>query len=50
MLDKLRNENHHYYSSPNIIRVVKSLKMRWAGRALGVRMRAIRNVHKLIRF
>jgi hypothetical protein len=29
---KLRNEVfHNFYSSPNIIRVIKSRKMRWAG-------------------
>jgi hypothetical protein len=29
---KLRNEEHHnLYSLPNIIRMIKSRKMRWAG-------------------
>jgi hypothetical protein len=30
---KLRNENIHYlYSSPSIIRIIKSRRMRWMGR------------------
>jgi hypothetical protein len=29
---KLRNEElHNFYSSPNIIRMIKSRRMRWAG-------------------
>jgi hypothetical protein len=28
---KLRNELHSLYSSPNIVRVIKSRRMRWAG-------------------
>jgi len=29
---KLHNEEHNYlYSSPNIVRVIKSRRMRWAG-------------------
>jgi hypothetical protein len=28
---KLHNELHNLYSSPNIARVIKSMKMRWAG-------------------
>jgi hypothetical protein len=29
---KLRNEKlHNLYSSPNIIRIIKSMRMRWAG-------------------
>jgi hypothetical protein len=29
---KLHNEEHHnFYSSPNIIRMMKSRRMRWAG-------------------
>jgi len=28
---KLHNELHNLYSSPNIIRVIESMSMRWAG-------------------
>jgi len=28
----LHNEFHNLYSSPNIIRVIKSSRIRWAGR------------------
>jgi hypothetical protein len=30
-LQSLRNELHSLYSSPNIVRVIKSRRMRWAG-------------------
>jgi hypothetical protein len=28
---KLHNEDHNLYSSPSIIRIIKSRRMRWAG-------------------
>jgi hypothetical protein len=28
---KLRNEDYNFYSSPSIIRAVKSRRMRWTG-------------------
>jgi hypothetical protein len=34
---KLHNEElHHLYSSPNIIRMIKSRRMRWAGHVAGM--------------
>jgi hypothetical protein len=43
---KLHNEELHIlYSSPNIIRQIKSRKMRWAGHV--ARMREERNVYKV---
>jgi hypothetical protein len=42
---KLHNEELHFlYSSPNIIRQIKSRRMRWAGHM--ARMREERNVYK----
>jgi hypothetical protein len=44
---KLHNEElHNLYSSPNIIRVLKSRRMRWAGRV--ARMGEKRNVYRLL--
>jgi hypothetical protein len=41
---KLHNEELHYlYSSPGIIRVIKSRRMRWAGHV--TRMKEKRNVY-----
>jgi hypothetical protein len=44
---KLHNEElHNLYSSPSIIRIMKSRRMRWAGRV--ARMREKRNVYRLL--
>jgi hypothetical protein len=44
---KLHNEEHHnLYSSPNIIRMVKSRKMRWVGHVACIRK--MRNAHKIL--
>jgi hypothetical protein len=44
---KLHNEElHNLYSSPNIIRIIKSRRMRWAGDV--ARMGEKRNVHRLL--
>jgi hypothetical protein len=44
---KLHNEElHNLYSSPNIIRMIKSRKMRWAGHV--ARMGAKRNPYSLL--
>jgi hypothetical protein len=44
---KLRNEKlHNLYSSPNIIRMNKSNRMRWAGYV--ARMGEKRNAHKIL--
>jgi hypothetical protein len=44
---KLHNEDlHNLYSSPNIIRILKSRRMRWAGHV--ARMGEKRNVHRLL--
>jgi hypothetical protein len=44
---KLHNEEHHnLYSSPDIIRQVKSRRMRWAGYV--ARMRKERKVYKVL--
>jgi hypothetical protein len=42
---KLHNEFHSLYSSPNIVRVIKSRKMRWAGHA--ARMGEGRGVYRV---
>jgi hypothetical protein len=43
---KLRNEEQHdLYSSPSIIRIIKSRRMRWAGHV--ARMGVKRNVYRL---
>jgi hypothetical protein len=40
---KLHNEElHNLYSSPSIIRVIKSRRMRWAGHAARMERRIIR--------
>jgi hypothetical protein len=44
---KLRNEElHNLYSSPSIIRTIKSRRMRWAGHV--ARMGEKRNVYRLL--
>jgi hypothetical protein len=44
---KLHNkELHNLYSSPNIIRMVKSTRMRWAGHV--ARMGETRNVDRIL--
>jgi hypothetical protein len=44
-MEKLHNEElHNSYSSPSIIRVIKSRRMRWAGHA--ARMGAMRNAYR----
>jgi hypothetical protein len=46
-LRKLHNEElHNLYSSPSIIRIIKSRRMRWAGHV--ARMREKRNVYRLL--
>jgi len=42
---RLHNEEfHNIYASPNIIRVIESRRMRWAGHVVG--MGEMRNVYK----
>jgi hypothetical protein len=44
---KLHNEElHNLYSSPNIIRMTKSRRMRWAGHV--AQMRAQRNAYRIL--
>jgi hypothetical protein len=44
---KLHNEElHNLYSSPSIIRVIKSRRMRWAGHAAGMGER--RNAYRIL--
>jgi hypothetical protein len=44
---KLHNEElHNLYSSPNIIRMIKSKRMRWAG--LMARMGETRNAYRIL--
>jgi hypothetical protein len=44
---KLRNEElHNLYSSPNIIRIIKSRRMRWAGHV--ARMEETRNAYRIL--
>jgi hypothetical protein len=44
---KLHNEElHNLYSSPNIIRMFKSRRMRWAGHV--ARIRETRNAYKIL--
>jgi hypothetical protein len=44
---KLHNEDHHnFYSSPNIIRMTKSRRMRWAGPV--ARMEEKRNAYRIL--
>jgi hypothetical protein len=44
---KLHNEElHNLYSSPSIIRIIKSRRMRWAGHVAG--MGEKRNVYRLL--
>jgi hypothetical protein len=44
---KLHNEElHNLYSSPNIIRMIKSRRMRWPGHV--ARMRITRNAYRIL--
>jgi hypothetical protein len=44
---KLHNEElHDFYSSPSIIRIIKSRRMRWAGHV--VRLEEKRNAYRLL--
>jgi hypothetical protein len=44
---KLHNEEiHNLYSSPNVIRMIQSKKMRWAGHV--ARMGATRNAYRIL--
>jgi hypothetical protein len=43
---KLHNELHNLYSSPSIIRITKSRRMRWAGHVAGTGEK--RNVYRLL--
>jgi hypothetical protein len=44
---KLRNEElHNFFSSPNIIRMIKSRRMRWAGHV--ARMGETRNTYRIL--
>jgi hypothetical protein len=44
---KLHNEDlHNLYSSPNIIRIIKSRRMRWAGHE--ARVREKRNAYRIL--
>ena len=43
---KLRDELNDLYCSPNIVRVIKSRRMRWAGHV--VRMGERRGVHRVL--
>jgi hypothetical protein len=45
---KLHNEFHNFYSSPNIITVIKSRRMRWAGHVELRPIGKIRNIHKTV--
>jgi hypothetical protein len=46
-LIKLHNEElHNWYSSPNIIRMIKSRRMRWAGHV--ARMGETRNAYRIL--
>jgi hypothetical protein len=46
-LEKLLNEElPNFYSSPNIIRMIKSRRMRWAGHV--ARMRAKNNAYSVL--
>jgi hypothetical protein len=46
-MEKLHNEELHIlYSSPNIVRQIKSRRMRWAGHV--ALMRKKRNVYKVL--
>jgi hypothetical protein len=44
---RLQNEElHNLYTSPNVIRVMKSRRRRWTGHV--ARMRAMRRVHNIL--
>jgi hypothetical protein len=40
-IHKLYNELNDLYSSPNIIRIIKSRRMRWAGHVAGMGKREV---------
>jgi hypothetical protein len=40
------SELHNLYSSPNIFRMIKSKRMRWAGHV--ARMRTMRNAYRIL--
>jgi transcription termination factor 2 len=42
----MHNELHNLYSSPNIIRMIKSRRMRWAGHV--ARMEETRNAYRIL--
>jgi hypothetical protein len=42
---KMHNEKLHLYSSPNVIRMIKSRRMRWAGHV--ARMGEKRNAYRI---
>jgi hypothetical protein len=47
MMDKSQNvEFYNFYSSPNIIRMINSRRMRWAGRVTD--MGEMRNAYKIL--
>jgi hypothetical protein len=47
MVRKLQNEEvHNFYSSPSVIRMMKSRRIRWAGHV--ARMGAKRNTHMIL--
>jgi hypothetical protein len=47
--ERLQNEEFQdFQSSPNIVSVIKSRRMRWAGRAVSVRLGEIRNSHNVL--
>jgi hypothetical protein len=43
---RLHNELHNFYASPNIIKVIKSRRMRWAEHV--ARMEETRNTRKIL--
>jgi len=42
----LNEESHNLYASPNIIRIVRSRKMKWARHV--AHMREIKNAYKIV--
>jgi hypothetical protein len=42
----INDELHNLYSSPGIIRMIKSRRMRWAGQV--ARMREMRNANNIV--
>jgi hypothetical protein len=44
---KLHNEElHDFYSSPNIIRIIKAMRLRWAGHVAQIREKS--NAYRLL--